>query len=188
MVKKDLIGQIFGRLTVLKEAGVYVGKDGKRNGLKWLCQCTCGNLTEVLGGQLRKGRTSSCGCLRTENLRKAKRKGYGESATRYVYNIYRRGATQRGYSFNLSLEIFKELTALPCSYCGALPATEMKTTPRGSTFYGSFIYNGLDRVDNSIGYEEANVVPCCYMCNRMKNAHSEQEFLSKIKQIYENRF
>ena len=53
----DLTGFRFGRLTVLHEAGR--SKAGK---VLWLCQCDCGNTKIIVGGDLRSGRTASCGC------------------------------------------------------------------------------------------------------------------------------
>jgi hypothetical protein len=62
------------------------------------------------------------------------------------------GATRR-ILVNLSFEDFQRLNALPCDYCkGPLPETG----------------HGLDRKDNTRGYELDNVVPCCYDCNTMK--------------------
>lgn len=60
---KDLTGQIFGRLTIVE----YNSKD-KSGQAKWLCKCECENYIIVTGGDLRKGHTKSCGCLRTENI------------------------------------------------------------------------------------------------------------------------
>lgn len=53
----DLTGQRFGRLEVLGRAASYQNIHAK-----WVCQCECGNLTEVMGQHLRAGRTKSCGC------------------------------------------------------------------------------------------------------------------------------
>jgi hypothetical protein len=58
---KDLTGQIFERLTVIKRHG----KDGRGEAL-WLCKCECGNETIVLGSNLRTKHTRSCGCLGLE--------------------------------------------------------------------------------------------------------------------------
>ncbi|MFK4801737.1 hypothetical protein ACI3K5_24020 [Streptomyces sp. MPA0124] len=55
----DLAGQVFGRLTVLEEAGRQGGQ------VLWLCQCSCGATTRVTTGNLR-GSTTSCGCARRE--------------------------------------------------------------------------------------------------------------------------
>ena len=64
--KLDLTGQVFERLTVIKEAG----KD-KHGNYIWECQCKCGTKTKVLGQNLRKGSTRSCGCLAKEWGKKA---------------------------------------------------------------------------------------------------------------------
>lgn len=53
----DLHGQIFGRLTVISEAG-------RRNGaVIWNCKCECGGDVVVPTGSLRTGHRASCGCL-----------------------------------------------------------------------------------------------------------------------------
>lgn len=46
--------------------------------------------------------------------------------------------------------------------------------------------NGIDRVDSTKHYTKENCVPCCFICNRMKNKYSINVFLEKIKQIYHN--
>ena len=53
----DLTGQIFGELTALYSD--EVAKDGQR---VWVCQCSCGERTNVRAGALRSGKTQSCGC------------------------------------------------------------------------------------------------------------------------------
>lgn len=55
-----LVGKNYGRLTVIAEGG--------RHGAHrlWTCSCACGNTTEVLGYNLKKGNTTSCGCFRRE--------------------------------------------------------------------------------------------------------------------------
>jgi hypothetical protein len=55
-----MTGQRFGRLTVLRFAGV------KWNSSSWLCQCDCGNTVEPLRENLTNGQTTSCGCFRRE--------------------------------------------------------------------------------------------------------------------------
>lgn len=58
---KDMTGQRFGRLQVLEQ--VSRSRSGQ---IIWLCVCDCGNQTRVDGSQLRRKKTSSCGCLRRE--------------------------------------------------------------------------------------------------------------------------
>ena len=62
---RDLTGQTFGRLTVLKQAGHYVEPSGQQK-LLYLCRCSCGNTVTVRANNLRAGRTKSCGCLKCE--------------------------------------------------------------------------------------------------------------------------
>lgn len=52
---KDLIGQVFGRLTVLRMTS--------RKPVRWECRCECGNLTIVQGTKLTSCDTRSCGCI-----------------------------------------------------------------------------------------------------------------------------
>lgn len=42
---------------------------------------------------------------------------------------------------------------------------------------------GIDRIDSSIGYTITNCVPCCSMCNLMKQSHSQQDFINQCKKI-----
>ena len=59
-LETKLIGQKFGRLTVLE----YAGKIPKYcNANLWKCQCECGNITYVTTSSLQSGHTKSCGCL-----------------------------------------------------------------------------------------------------------------------------
>lgn len=68
---KDLSGQRFGRLLVLRRA------DSSASGAtRWLCKCDCGKETIVLSNNLTRGQTQSCGCLRNE---KRKQRKYGTS-------------------------------------------------------------------------------------------------------------
>ncbi len=58
----DLVGRQFNSLTVLRYAGHSTTR--KRNQSQWDCQCVCGARTIVTGGDLTKGSTKGCGCLR----------------------------------------------------------------------------------------------------------------------------
>ena len=63
--RADIINEKFGRLVVL-------GPTDKRSGnhVIWKCQCDCGNIVEVSTGNLTKGHTTSCGCLRSKGQEK----------------------------------------------------------------------------------------------------------------------
>ena len=64
-VFKDLTGQRFGRLTVVKLYSHATRKPWRQT--RWLCNCDCGNEIIVQNGNLHTGNTKSCGCLRLEN-------------------------------------------------------------------------------------------------------------------------
>lgn len=56
---KDLTGQNFGYLTVLSQV------ESDINGhAKWKCKCQCGTVIDVLGTNLIRGHTISCGCYK----------------------------------------------------------------------------------------------------------------------------
>jgi very-short-patch-repair endonuclease len=55
---KDLSGQKFGHLTVLKWTGTVSGNS------KYLVQCDCGKIYEVFANNLKQGTTQSCGCVK----------------------------------------------------------------------------------------------------------------------------
>lgn len=66
----DMIGQRFGRLTVVEKAAIT--PDGK--GASWRCVCDCGNEKVVRGTSLRRGDYKSCGCISKERIALAKEK------------------------------------------------------------------------------------------------------------------
>jgi hypothetical protein len=82
----DRIGQVFGKLTVLEQAG--------RNNLKkvlWRCQCECGQEILAVSGSLVTGNTKSCGCIGTN----FKHGGTGKGS----YNTWR-AMMRRCYNVN----------------------------------------------------------------------------------------
>lgn len=53
----DLTGRRFGRWVVIH-------RDGRvKKATTWLCLCDCGTTRVVRGDNLRKGRSTSCGCI-----------------------------------------------------------------------------------------------------------------------------
>ena len=61
--EKDIVGQIFGRLTIIS-LNKEKSKEEKR---AWVCaKCECGNIIDVSLNALRRGNTTSCGCYNKE--------------------------------------------------------------------------------------------------------------------------
>lgn len=59
-LEKDMTGMVFGKLTVISKSDF---KNSYSNHTYWNCKCECGNTCIVMGANLRKGCTTSCGCL-----------------------------------------------------------------------------------------------------------------------------
>ena len=78
-------GERYGRLTVVEIAG----KKGRDKLIR--CRCDCGAIKEVTAGNLKSGRTKSCGCLKAEKAAEQSRtnpwKKHGETHTR-LYRIW----------------------------------------------------------------------------------------------------
>lgn len=88
------------------------------------------------------------------------------------YKTYQRNAKTKDRNFDLSEDDFVEISKQPCIYCG-----EYSDTYNGEPF------NGVDRVDSSLGYFIDNCVPCCATCNRMKLDLDINDWINKMKQI-----
>lgn len=57
----NLIGKVFGRLTVLSRHS-----NSTDNKPMWLCKCECGNIKSIKAANLRAKNTTSCGCYKNE--------------------------------------------------------------------------------------------------------------------------
>lgn len=71
--KIDLTNQKFGHWTVLS-----YDKDSK-----WICQCECGTIRSVHSTSLRKGTSTSCGCVKAIKARENNGKFVDETGNRY---------------------------------------------------------------------------------------------------------
>ena len=59
----DLTGNKYTRLEVLRRGP---NADSQHVVVQWWCRCDCGKELLVVGGNLKSGRSQSCGCLRDE--------------------------------------------------------------------------------------------------------------------------
>lgn len=174
--KTDWSGKRFGRLAV----SAFLCRDRTRNSM-WLCACDCGNITTVSLGHLMTN-TNSCGCLQVEARANSSYRPTlpsGVSARNKILAKYQRWAKERNLGWLLTDTQFDILVARNCEYCGIPPS---RTHTRGCN--GSFTYNGIDRVDNGVGYTTENTVACCTMCNMMKRTYTKDSFLNHVARIY----
>lgn len=186
---KDLTGKTFGRLTVISLNGFLpVGKIKKAYLPYWDCICSCGNKKIIKAQNLLKSKvpTKSCGCLQIERAKTQARSNKlpeGEAAFNTVYQMYKTGAFKRNYTFNLTKEQALTLFKGNCVYCGVESNQNINAGNHRSE-NGNFIYTGIDRMDNNIGYEIGNCVSCCGQCNRLKYTNTVEEFKAYIKRTY----
>lgn len=147
----------------------------------WICKCSCGTIKSVSMQSL-NSRSRSCGCKRVEKMIITKKLlTSGITACKNLYRNYKANAKNRNLHFDLSLEVFENITKGNCVYCGTPPLAEWKAK---NSFAESYIYNGIDRKDNAFGYTEENCVPCCAECNFAKGSSSEAKFKEYLKRVY----
>lgn len=166
----DITGQVFGDVRVVS---LIAHRIKRGENARYICQCVCGKVWQVYGSNLRRGLITSCGCRRI--LRQTKPSGHAAFVA--VLDMIRRGASRRRLAFDLSEDEVKGLTQGACAYCGISPS---KTKEKLS---GTYIWNGIDRVNPKLPYTKENCVSCCEMCNRMKRTYGLDEFLAHIHKI-----
>ena len=171
---EDLTGLRFGRLFVKS----FSKRDSVENRAMWECECDCGETVVVRGKDLKSGHTKSCGCFRLDLVRKE----LGEAAFNDLYSSYKRGAEKRDLIFELSESEFRLLTSSNCFYCNKEPSQSRRKSKKRMN--GLYIYNGIDRVNNEVGYTLENCVPCCKKCNQGKSDMKFDEFLNWISIVY----
>lgn len=168
----DLTGKKFGMLQVLKRNG----SEQSRGNSLWLCQCDCGILTTTRSSFLRKGVTKSCGCFRDKRLINL------ETASNTLFSLYKKDARKRNYEFSLTKDQFLLITKKNCFYCGCEPSLLYKHKKDIGDDRG-YLYNGIDRKINSIGYTTRNCVPCCKTCNVMKGSMEYEKWKEWICKV-----
>lgn len=197
---KSLVGQKFGRLTVLELAPkrpIDPARPRAHNrSRRWKCRCDCGNLTEVGTDKLNSGHTRSCGCLHTEvatsqfdKINAEKAENRGDPSLIAAGNVYNESYNDG----DISLEQFIEVSRNPCHYCGILPYNK-RLYPGGLTYASkeecSFTYNGLDIVkrredaDKPYIHLLSNTVPACGPCNLRKRHICYEDFLAMISNVH----
>jgi hypothetical protein len=173
MLKYNLVGQVFGKLTVERQDG----KIGRR--VAWFCKCECGGTVRTLGKSLRNGSTKSCGCLRFEapklaNTTHGATVGGKPTVEYFAYiNAKRRcnnpksqaygryGARGIEFKFKSFEEFIKEI--------GLRPSTEYS----------------LDRENNDGHYEKGNVRWATYE-EQANNRHTSLKYIRMLEEQVKN--
>ena len=81
---KDLVGQKFGRLTVIEKTD----QRGKGRRVIWLCKCECGNTKLATTHDLKNGDVKSCGCIELKKENNPAWKGGITPISSYLRSMY----------------------------------------------------------------------------------------------------
>lgn len=140
----DLTGKQFGLWSVIWQAG-----NSPRGAALWFCRCACGAHGTPSGGDLRAGKTKSCGCaidygrsLRT----------HGGSGTR-LHRIWKAMKTRCGNPHSRS---FKYYGALGISVCDEWASFDRFRAWALANGYKDALT--IERVNNDLGYSPSNCI------------------------------
>lgn len=142
MIALDLVGEKFGRLTVIRRA-----QNNRFNHTVFRCKCECGRFKNILSRSLLSGKTTSCGCYGLEACRISPRK-HGESRTS-LYFVWKE---MHARCSRKSHKRYKDYGGRGISVCEAWRSfinfkIDMGERPEGFT---------IERVDNDGGYNPSN--------------------------------
>lgn len=181
---KDIQGEKFGMLTVISRE-----PNNKWYRPVWKCLCDCGLTCTRVGTSFKQAikndRINNCGCIANRCRIKP------DSIINLLYGQYRISAKRRNLSLSLSKEEFEALLKSSCYYCNKDPENKVYAIykRKGIRSKDKSTYetvNGIDRLDNTLGYSVENSVSCCFVCNSMKSNIEKEIFLKQISKIYNN--
>lgn len=172
--KIDLSGQVFGRLLVVEEA-----EKRKSNMRRWKCECVCGNQLVVFGSNLKRGFTTSCGCLRRETT---KRNNTTHGLVKHpLYQVWNSMKTRCYNKKNKRYSCYGGRGIKVCD----------RWLESFENFYSDMLEGyekglQLDRIDNDGDYEPNNCRWVTAQQNTM-NTGSRKNTSSKFKGVYWNK-
>lgn len=170
MRKSIKLGTIVGKVKIIKLLA-NSKKFTNRRGNLYECICIqCGKTKKYQSSAINRKGFKGCRC--PKDLTLASKKSW--------YKTYKDNANKRGLSFELSFEDFIQLCEKPCHYTGKVKTILINITD----LHGHWECNGVDRIDNNLGYTKDNVVPCSKQANRMKGVLTKTEFLSVVESIH----
>ena len=172
-VRKSLVGNTYGRLTILRE---YQSPCKKYV----LCECSCscgGNTTKTRRHEIVSGKVQSCGCLRRERSVETNKKRFDPNAISKTteYKMLAR-AKSRAKKNNLAFNIELDDIVIPerCPLLGIkIESTEFRNSPNNPS---------LDKIIPTKGYTKGNVWVISNRANTLKNDAT----LTELKTLVEN--
>ena len=173
-VRKSLIGNQFGELTVIEQVDDYIDPSGAHRA-KWKCLCSCGNECSVVGNHLKNEHTTSCGCKSIQMLVERSKK-YNEYDLSGEYGIGYTSNTHQPFYFDLSdydkikdiCWIESHLDKATHELIGHMPGTKGKII----NMHILLGYKGYDHIDrNELNNRSNNLRKCTHQendCNKSK--------------------
>lgn len=143
---RDLTGQRFGRLTVLRFSHTH------NKNARWMCICDCGKNAVIIGNNLTRGHTISCGCQRDESITRAQHGHARSHRGEKLSATYHSWARMKQRCLNSRSDRFKFYGGRGIRVCERWFLFEnfladMGERPPGLT---------LDRIENDKSYEPGN--------------------------------
>lgn len=144
------VGQRYGRLVVIE---LRYATTPKQRTMRPLCRCDCGNLTEVLSQNLKRGYggVKSCGCGRREMSEARRKPNRGRSEYRCWASMIQRCHNEKNPSYSRygarGIHVCGEWRSPVDGFDKFFAHIGLRPSPRHS----------VDRIKNARGYESGNV-------------------------------
>jgi len=150
MTTVNLVGQIFGRLTVISEGE----RSGKGNYIRnWNCVCDCGGINSITQGSLIRGLTNSCGCIHKEVMSVVKTT-HGESKKGLNSREYRIWSGIKTRCYNTKNKRYNSYGGRGIKVCDRwLNSFEIFLSDMGRR---PSTNHSIDRIDVNADYEPSN--------------------------------
>lgn len=152
-VKKDLSNHIFGLWKVIKQSDDFIS--GNKHYAGWLCEYQCEKhiIRNVLGKNLKNGKSKSCGCLQKEKI-----KIIGNNNKKYntydLFGEYGIGYTTKGEPFYFDKEDYDLIK----DYCwmigndGYVKTTLHNNNETSTLLFHRYIFKLDDKQNNFVDH------------------------------------
>lgn len=168
-MKRNYINLTNGVLTCTKDLGVQQVNGKSKHFIEVVCS-RCGSTSIIRADRIVSKNYTPQSCTYCVNSLQKEIADNKYSNSRHFrrrkFSILG-NAKSRGIKVELSDAEINALLNSNCYYCGKEGA------------------DGIDRIDSNKNYTIDNVVPCCGICNRMKNKFSLNLFLEQVSKIYQ---